>query len=142
MKEEKNKIYKVYENRPSIYLVEARSEEEAEKIFRDSNEIEKAQMYSDYSEEIHLDIYEMEEIEGIEEKTEQKTFFERQYRYAINLLGTFNSKKKMFIRDWLVMDLVQKNQEPIYFDSDLICTHSMFDECYYHNELLDLDSCP
>ena len=35
MKEEKNKIYKVYENRPSIYLVEARSEEEAEKIIQE-----------------------------------------------------------------------------------------------------------
>ena len=44
----------------------------------------------------------------------------------------------MCIRDYLISYLASKDK-PIYYDSDLICTHSMFDECYYHNELLEQD---
>jgi len=39
------------------------------------------------------------------------------------------------IRDYLISYLASK-EEPIYFDSEIICTHSMFDECHYHNEIV------
>ena len=44
----------------------------------------------------------------------------------------------IYIRNYLISYLASKD-EPIYYDSDLICTHTMFDECYYHNELLEKD---
>ena len=42
------------------------------------------------------------------------------------------------LRDDLIEQLAEMG-EPVYFDSDYICTHTMFDECYYHNELLEQD---
>jgi len=39
---------------------------------------------------------------------------------------------KIKLRDYLINNLASKNI-PIYFDSELICTFDLFDECDYHN---------
>jgi len=52
-----------------------------------------------------------------------------------SLLNELTTNSKLRLRDILIAYCVDIN-EPIYFDSDLICTHSMFDECYYHNEIV------
>ena len=38
---------------------------------------------------------------------------------------------KIKLRDYLINNLAKQNV-PIYFDSELVCTYDLFDECEYH----------
>jgi hypothetical protein len=64
-----------------------------------------------------------------------KSINNRELEEINSLLNELTTGSKLRLRDILIACCLDINQ-PIYFDSEIICTHSMFDECYYHNEIL------
>ena len=38
---------------------------------------------------------------------------------------------KIKLRNYLINNLAKQNV-PVYFDSELVCTYDLFDECEYH----------
>ena len=47
-------------------------------------------------------------------------------------------KFKVWLRDYLIENLANQD-EPVRWDSDLICTEIYLGDCYYHQELRNQD---
>ena len=43
------------------------------------------------------------------------------------------NKIKIKLRDYLINNLASKNI-PVYFDSEIICTFDLFDQCEFHSQ--------